>query len=41
MWYNDKEKVMVIVRQVKIAAAASVVFYNLGGDFMSLHFVII
>lgn len=41
MWYDDKEKVSVIVRQVKIAAAASVVFCSLDGDFMSLHFVII
>lgn len=40
-WQNDKEKVMITIKQVRIVAAANVLFLSLGGDFVSLHFVII
>lgn len=40
-WQNDKEKVMITIKQVRIVAAASVLFLSLDGDFVSLHFVII
>lgn len=37
---KDKAKVVITVK-FKVAPAASVLFLSLGGDFMSLHFIII
>lgn len=36
---KDKAKVVITVK-FKVAPAASVLFLSLGGDFMSLHFII-